>query len=62
MNADRLFDSLREEITRIAPDNLEISSIEFEGPMVVVYTKEYDKVSGDNKTARDLAQALHKRV
>ncbi len=62
MNADRLFDSLREEITRLAPENLEISSIEFEGPLVVVYTKEYDKVSGNNKTARDLAQSLHKRV
>ncbi|NCA74071.1 MAG: beta-CASP ribonuclease aCPSF1 [Gammaproteobacteria bacterium] len=62
MNADRLFDSLREEVTRLAPENLEISSIEFEGPLVVVYTKEYDKVSGNNKAARDLAQSLHKRV
>jgi hypothetical protein len=62
MNADRLFDSLREEVTQLAPENLEISSIEFEGPLVVVYTKEYDKVSGNNKAARDLAQSLHKRV
>jgi len=62
MNADRLFDSLREEVRRLMPDDLDITSIEFEGPMVVVYTKEYDKVSGDNKTARELAQSLHKRV
>lgn len=62
MNADRLFDNLREEVMRLAPDNLEISSIEFEGPMVVIYTKEYDRVSGDNKAAKLLAQNLHKRV
>lgn len=62
MNADRTFDNLREEVKRLAPDSLEISSIDFEGPMVVIYTKEYDRVSGDNKTARNLAQGLHKRV
>ena len=62
MNADKLFDNLREEVRRLAPESLEISSIDFEGPIVVIYTKEYDKVSGDNKVARDMAQGLHKRV
>ena len=38
MNVDRLFDSLKEEVTRAMPQDIKIKDIKFEGPLVVVYT------------------------
>ncbi|MCL2712405.1 MAG: beta-CASP ribonuclease aCPSF1 [Methanomassiliicoccaceae archaeon] len=62
MNADKLFDNLREEIRRLIPSDLKISAIEFEGPLVVIYTKEFEKFSSDANLVKVLAQGLRKRV
>jgi len=62
MNAERLFDNLREEVRRLVPSDKDISAIEFEGPLVVIYTKEYEKFSGNDNIARMLAQGLRRRV
>ena len=47
MNPDRLFDSLREQVKGLAPSNMDISSIEFEGPIVAIYVRNYDEFSGN---------------
>ena len=62
MNADRLFDNIREEIRRIIPPDHTVSSIEFEGPLVVIYTKEFEKFSSNANIGKLLAQGLRKRV
>ncbi|MDD4222046.1 MAG: beta-CASP ribonuclease aCPSF1 [Candidatus Methanomethylophilus sp.] len=62
MNPDRLFDSLREQVTDLVPREMEIASIEFEGPVVVIYTKNYDEFSGNAELPRMLAQNLRRRV
>ncbi len=62
MNPDRLFDSLREEVKRNVPTDMNISDIEFEGPIIAIYTKEYDKYTENNDVAKGLAQALRRRV
>ncbi len=62
MNPDRLFDSLREQVTDLVPHEMEIASIEFEGPVVVIYTKNYDEFSGNAELPRMLAQNLRRRV
>jgi len=62
MNTDRLFDNLREQVRRIIPSELTVSFIEFEGPLVVVYTKEFEKFSENPNIAKQLAQGLRKRV
>ncbi|MCK9322809.1 MAG: beta-CASP ribonuclease aCPSF1 [Candidatus Methanomethylophilaceae archaeon] len=62
MNPDRLFESLREEVKKLVPSDMNISSIEFEGPIIAIYTNEYDKFSGDDSIARNLAQGLRRRV
>lgn len=62
MNVDRMFDTLREEVTRAMPQGIGIKEIKFEGPIVVVYTDDYDKVSANDSVARTLAQAIHRRV
>ncbi len=62
MNTDRLFESLREQVRRIVPADVNISSIEFEGPEVVVYTKELEKFAGNNLIVKKLAQGLRRRI
>lgn len=61
MNTDRLFDNLREEIRRNVPSDLDITSIEFEGPLVVIYTKDFDKFSENGNITKVLASTLRKR-
>jgi len=62
MNADRLFDNIREEVRRIIPPDHTVSGIEFEGPLVVIYTKEFEKFSSNANIVKMLAQGLRKRV
>ncbi len=62
MNVDRLFDNLSKEVRRLVPSDMSITSIEFEGPLIVVYTDEYDKFSSNDSLARMLAQSIHRRV
>ncbi|MCL1984119.1 MAG: beta-CASP ribonuclease aCPSF1, partial [Methanomassiliicoccaceae archaeon] len=62
MNADRLFDNIREEVRRIIPADHTVSAIEFEGPLVVIYTKEFEKFSSNANIVKMLAQGLRKRV
>ena len=62
MNAERLFDSIREEVRRIIPADHTVSGIEFEGPLVVIYTKEFEKFSSNANIVKMLAQGLRKRV
>lgn len=62
MNPDKLFENLREEVRKLIPSDMEVSAIEFEGSVVVIYTKEYDKFSGDEALPRTLAQNLRRRV
>ena len=60
MSGDR-FDGIREEVMRLIPSDLTISSIEFEGPLVVIYTKDFDKFSENNNITKVLANQLRKR-
>jgi len=62
MNPDRLFENLREEVKRLVPAEMNVSGIEFEGSVIAIYTKEYDKFSGDDSIPRTLAQNLRRRV
>ncbi|MFA6668849.1 MAG: beta-CASP ribonuclease aCPSF1, partial [Candidatus Methanomethylophilaceae archaeon] len=61
MNTDRLFDTLREEIRKIVPAEIDISGIEFEGPIVVIYSKDFEKFSEDSNITKQLANQLRKR-
>jgi len=62
MNADRLFDSLREQVTDLIPSDMKVSKIEFEGSVIVIYTTNYDKFSSNDDLPRNLAQTLRRRV
>jgi len=62
MNPDRIFESLREEVRKLIPSEMQVSAIEFEGSVIVIYTTEYDKFSGSDDIPRMLAQNLRRRV
>ncbi len=62
MNPDRLFDSLREQVKGLAPSNMDISSIEFEGPIVAIYVRNYDEFSGSTDVAKNMASSVRRRV
>ncbi len=62
MNVDKLFETLTAEVKRLVPSDMRITSINFEGPVVVVYTDEYEKFSADDSLARTIAQSIHRRV
>ena len=60
MSADR-FDGLREEVKRNIPSGIDITSIDLEGPLVVIYTKDFDKFSENSNITKVLATQLKKR-
>ncbi len=62
MNVDKLFETLTAEVRNLVPSDMAITSINFEGPVVVVYTKDYEKFSADDNLARTIAQSIHRRV
>ncbi|MCQ2070211.1 MAG: beta-CASP ribonuclease aCPSF1 [archaeon] len=62
MNPDRLFDSLREQVRGLVPSEMDISSIEFEASLVVIYVRNYDQFSENVALPRQLAQTIRRRV
>ncbi len=62
MNAERIFERQREQVRRIVPQDINITNIEFEGSVVVIYTKELDKFASNNTVVKKLAQGLRRRV
>ncbi len=62
MSAERILEDAREQIRKIAPSDIIITAIEFEGPVVVIYTRDMEKFAANNDIVRQLAQGLRRRV
>ncbi len=62
MNPDRLFDNLRAQVQGLVPSNMDVSKIEFEASLVVIYVRNYDEFSSNMNLPRTLAQTLRRRV
>src|SRR5512135_3199623 len=62
MSAERILEDAREQIRKIAPSDINITAIEFEGPVVVIYTRDMEKFASNNDIVRQLAQGLRRRV
>lgn len=62
MSTERILEEAREQISKIVPEGVSISGIEYEGPLVVVYTKDMDTFASNNDIVKQLAQALRRRV
>ncbi len=62
MSAERILEEARDQVKKIVPSEVDISSIEFEGPVVVIYTQDMEKFASNNDIVRQLAQGLRRRV
>lgn len=62
MSTERILEEAREHISKIVPEGVSISGIEYEGPLVVVYTRDMDTFASNNDIVKQLAQALRRRV
>ena len=58
MSTERILEEAREQISKIIPEGVSISGIEYEGPLVVVYTKDMDTFASNNDIVKQLAQGL----
>jgi len=62
MGLDDILSNAREVVRKVVPSTVEITDIEFEGPTVVIYTKNMDVFAENNDLVRQLAQSLRKRI
>jgi len=62
MGVDRILKEARAAVEKIVPANIEISAIDFEGPVIVIYTKNMDEFAKNADLVKKLAQGLRKRV
>ncbi len=62
MSIENILNEAREEVRKIVPDDIEITNIDFEGPIIVIYTKSLEKFAENNDIVRQLAQTLRRRV
>jgi len=62
MGIEQVLEEARETIKKTVPSNVEVTDIDFEGPVIVIYTKNLDEFAKNNDLVRQLAQSLRRRV
>ncbi|WP_457741625.1 beta-CASP ribonuclease aCPSF1 [Thermococcus sp.] len=61
-HVDEILKEIREVITQMVPPNARITDVEFEGPELVIYTKNPEAIMKDGDLIRNLAKVLKKRI
>src|SRR3990170_173309 len=49
-------------VKQVVPDHVEITAIDFEGPTIVIYTKNIEIFAESNDLVRQIAQQLRRRI
>lgn len=62
MGFEKIIEEARESVRKIIPSHIDITEIDFEGPIVVIYTKNMEEFANNNDLIRQLAQGLRRRV
>lgn len=62
MRVEDVLDKISETVKAIVPKTVEITNIEFEGPLLVIYTKQIEEFAENSDIVRNLAQTLRKRI
>lgn len=60
--ASNVLEEIKERIIEKLPEEVQLANIEFEGPEVVIYTKNPDIVADNGDLIRNLAKELRKRI
>ncbi|WP_134669287.1 beta-CASP ribonuclease aCPSF1 [Halorussus marinus] len=61
-NVDQQLEELREEIKSELPSDISVSDVKYEGPELVVYTRDPKKFARNGDLIRQLASQLRKRI
>ena len=62
MGVEKVLDDAREAVKKTIPSRIEVTEVDFEGPVIVIYTKNLDEFAKNNDLVRQLAQSLRRRV
>jgi len=59
---DKQLDTLKSEIEQEIPNDITVTDVKYEGPELVVYTRDPKEFAGDGDLIRRLASKLRKRI
>jgi KH/beta-lactamase-domain protein len=62
MGIEKILEDAREAVKKTIPTNIEVTDVDFEGPVIVIYTKNLEEFAHNNDLVRQLAQTLRRRV
>ncbi len=62
MSVKDVLEEAKEAVREVLPTSARITDIQFEGPVIVIYTKDIDKFTEDAETVKKLAERLKRRV
>lgn len=62
MTVDDVLREIKGKVRGIIPPSIDVSDVEFEGALVVIYTKDPDKFAAKEELIRQLAKMLQKRI
>lgn len=62
MSVERILQDAENVVRKVVPADVEITKIELEGPVVVIYTKSMEEFAENNDIVRQLAQGMRRRV
>ena len=62
MSFEETLESIKEEIRNSLPSNIDMTSVEFEGPEIAIYCRNEDFVGSENEEIKVLVKRLRKRI
>src|SRR5947208_17011667 len=62
MTIEDILNDARSVVKKVVPDHVEITQVDFEGPTIVIYTKNMEVFAESNDVVRQIAQQLRRRI
>lgn len=62
MTVDDVLREIKGKVRGVIPPSIDVSDVEFEGALVVIYTKHPDKFAKNEDLIKQLAKMLQKRI
>src|SRR5438067_12404830 len=62
MSIEDILNDARSVVKKVVPDHVEITQVDFEGPTIVIYTKNMEVFAESNDLVRQIAQQLRRRI
>jgi KH/beta-lactamase-domain protein len=62
MGIEKVLEEAREAVRKTIPSHIEVTDVDFEGPVIVIYTRNLEEFAHNNDLVRQLAQSLRRRV